>query len=345
MSGIAIILLSWACSPEPKDIYDPQPHNLEVPDFVEIYLGNFQSPQDNPLTVEGVNLGRRLFYDKKLSNDFTMSCATCHKQENAFDDPRPFSEGTNGSFGNRNAMAIVNLGWGTSFFWDGRRNSLEDQAHDPVVNPIEMANSWPTVVSRLQADEEYPSLFYKAFGSYNIDSNLVAMAIAQFERTLVSFNSPFDRYYFQGETSALNAQEISGLDIFLNKAHCNDCHSDVLLTDNAFRNNGLDISFTDNGLGLVTANASDNGKFKVPTLRNVELTSPYMHDSRFNTLEQVIDFYSSNVKSASPNLDQHMIPFGNGLNLTIQEKADLLAFLKVLTDSSFINNSAYGDPY
>jgi cytochrome c peroxidase len=302
-------------------------------------------PSDNPLTTEGIFLGRKLFYEKMLSNDMTMSCASCHKQENGFDDPRPFSQGTNGSFGDRNAMAIINLGWDKHFFWDGRRNSLEGQAHDPVTNPIEMANNWPDVVQRLQASGEYRELFFKAFGTRTVDSNLVVKAIAQFERTLVSFNSRFDKYYYMGDSSALNEQEKRGLNIFTGKGLCKNCHlMNTLLTDLEFRNNGLDESPKDAGLMKFTGNAADNGKFKVPTLRNIAVTAPYMHDSRFATLEEVVTFYSSQVKQNSPNLDEHMPEFKSGLNLTVQEKADLVAFLKSLTDKDFTTNPAFSQP-
>lgn len=221
---------------------------------------------------------------------------------------------------------------------------MELQAHDPVSNPIEMANTWPEVVKRLQNHSDYPKLFFKAFGSKTIDSNMVTKAIAQFERTLVSFNSRYDQYYFENKTSALNAQEIAGLNIYFGKAHCNDCHSDVLLTDNAVRNNGLDATPVDKGKGEVTGNQSDIGKFKVPTLRNIAVTAPYMHDSRFKTLEQVVDFYNNGVKVTSPNLDEHMQPFVPSLNLTTQEKADLVAFLKTFTDETFLNNPAFKKP-
>ncbi len=325
-------------------VFNPTPHTISYPSWVKIYSGQMPEPADNATTVEGVSLGRKLFYDKKLSDDMSMSCASCHKIENAFSDPRAFSTGTNGAFGDRNAMAVINMGWSTKFFWDGRRPSLELQAHDPVTNAVEMRNTWPVVVSRLQADPVYPGLFFKAFGKTIIDSNMVTKAIAQFERTLVSFNSRFDKFYFEGDTSVLSDQEKRGKDLFFGKADCNHCHSDAMLTDHAFRNNGLDATLTDIGLGKVTGQSTDNGKFKVPTLRNIALTFPYMHDSRFITLEQVVDFYDHQVKTGSPNLDVNMDQIKNGLNLTAQEKLDLVAFLKTFTDSSFITNAAFMQP-
>lgn len=348
VSGICLCMSS--CKKEDKIVdsqlvYNPTPAVAGYPEYVKKYIGDMPQPVDNALTVEGIALGRMLFYEKMLSDNMTMSCATCHKQENAFDDPRPFSEGTNGVFGDRNAMAIINLGWDKHFFWDGRRSSLEGQAHDPVTNPIEMANTWPEVVKRLQNSGKYPDLFFKAFGTKTIDSNLVTKAIAQFERTLVSFNSRFDKYFYQGDSAALTQPEINGLLLFTGKAMCNHCHvTNTLFTDREIRNNGLDDDPADGGLMKFTANAADRGKFKVPTLRNIAVTGPYMHDSRFNTLEEVVDFYSSNVKQGSPNLDEHMPDFGTGINLSSQEKAELVAFLKALTDQDFLTNENFSDP-
>ncbi|HRO42591.1 MAG TPA: cytochrome c peroxidase [Flavipsychrobacter sp.] len=343
-----LIIALHACKkeePTPAKIYDPTPLTVEVPAFVKTYVGDMPIPADNPMTEEGVALGRILFYEKMLSNDRSMNCATCHKQENAFDDPRPFSQGTNGAFGDRNAMAIINVGWDKIFFWDGRRNTLEGQAHDPVTNPIEMANTWPEVVSRLQNSAKYPDLFFKAFGTTTIDSNLVTKAIAQFERTMVSFNSKFDKYFYQKDSTVFTEQEKRGLTLFSGKAMCNMCHlTNTLFTDRDIRNNGLDVNPVDGGLMKFTGNPSDKGKFKVPTLRNIEVTAPYMHDSRFTTLEQVVEFYSSGVKPNSPNLDEHMPDFGSGLNLNTQEKADLVAFLKTLSDQTFLTDPKFSDP-
>jgi cytochrome c peroxidase len=344
--AVTLIVAVQACSREESNPSpDPKPLSVEVPSYVRSFVGDLVSPSDNPLTEEGVALGRKLFYEKMLSDNSTLSCASCHKQENAFDDPRPFSEGTHGVFGDRNAMAIVNAGWDKGFFWDGRRNSLEGQAHDPVTNPIEMANTWPVVVERLQNTSVYPELFKKAFGTTTIDSNLVVKAIAQFERTLVSFNSKFDKYYHQGDTTVFTQQEKNGLNIFINKGLCNHCHvMNSLVTDREFRNNGLDVNPADAGLMKFTGVAADKGKFKVPTLRNIAVSGPYMHDSRFTTLEAVVEHYSSGIKSNSVNLDEHLTGSGSGMNFTAQEKADLVAFLKTLTDQSFLTNPAFSDP-
>lgn len=316
-----------------------------IPLWASDSLGPFVPHFSNPSTAAGIALGRRLFYEKALSNDHSMSCGTCHLQANAFTDPRPFSIGTDGSAGTRNAMAIINAGWDHRFFWDGRAGGLENQAHDPVVNPIEMANTWPVVMERLQNSTDYPPLFQQVFGTDVIDSVLVTRAIAQFERTLVSFRSRYDRYLWEGETDLLNEQELRGLALFTGDAHCGDCHGGILLSDHALRNNGLDANIVDGGLGDLTHNPQDLGRFKVPTLRNIAVTAPYMHDSRFATLEEVVAFYAHDVQLTSPNLDGHMAPWGSGfVNLTPQDEADLVAFLHTLTDSTFLTWPGFAEP-
>lgn len=348
--GVAMLcIVLCACQKEDdkQPVYAPTALQVDYPQWVNIYLDEIPIPADNPLTEEGVALGRMLFYEKKLSADGTQSCATCHRQENAFSDPERFSKGIDGSLGTRNAMAIINLGWSEKMFWDGRRNTLEEQAHDPVVNPIEMKNeNWVGVLQRLQNDSKYPKLFFEAFGTFQIDSSHVTKAIAQFERTLISFNSRFDRYYFEGDTTVFNEQEKRGLDVFLHSGECNHCHSDALLTDNFFRNNGLDEAPTDLGMGGITDGfAADNGKFKVTTLRNIAQTAPYMHDGRFATLEETVEHYNSGIKMNSPNIDESVpLADGGGDLLTAEQKADLLAFLQTLTDESFLNNPNFSDP-
>lgn len=340
------VLLGWitvliGCKQENETsdlVFNPRTYDVLVPSYVVAYLGDLPQPPENKMTHEGVALGRQLFFDVRLSDDFSMSCATCHLQENGFSDPRPFSQGTNGAFGDRNAMSIVNLAWSNNLFWDGRRHTLESQAHDPVTNPVEMRNTWPTVVSRLQQDESMVNMFFKAFGTTTVDSTLVMKAIAQFERTLISFNSPYDRFFYYGDTLMLNASQKRGLDLFFGEAECVHCHSGPLLTDNSIRNNGLDEMPMDPGLAGVSNLEMDWGKFKVPTLRNIAQTSPYMHDGRFETLEQVIDHYDHGVYATSPNLDIEMGVYAEGLGLTAQEKTDLVNFLMSLTDQEFLTS-------
>ncbi len=332
--------------------YNPTAYTVDRPQgFPEMVI-----PADNPMTVEGIALGRKLFYEKRLSDDNTMSCATCHAQQTfAFTDRGTrFSTGIDGITGTRNAMAIVNLGWAPRFFWDGRAFSLEEQALMPVTNPIEMHQRWSDAVSKLEADSVYPQLFLKAFGVCEIDSLVVAKAIAQFERTLISGNSLFERYVNNNEnvlpdpTSVLSGFSLFNRDktITLSGGDCFHCHgaSGGLFTDNAFHNNGLDSVFTDVGLEAVTGSPNDRGKFKSPTLRNIELTAPYMHDGRFATLEEVIEHYNSG-GHASATLDPLMKNVGVGLELSQQDKTDLINFLKSLTDMDYVNNPAFSDPH
>lgn len=297
---------------------------------------NMNIPSNNPMTIEGVNLGEKLFKDPILSANNTLACIDCHQQNTSFSDPNQFSTGINGIQGSRNASALINLGWHNSFNWDGSATSLEKQALEPIINPIEMNNTWENVELVLNTHNEYPILFKNAFNINYIDSNYITMALAQFQRTLISTNSKFDKFLI-GE-SQLTASELSGYAIFNSeKADCFHCHGTQMFMDNQFHNNGLDTEpFLDLGLAKVTGDATDNGKFKTPTLRNVEFSAPYMHDGRFHSLEEVIEHYNSGGKYSS-TIDPLMKKLGVGLQLTNQEKEDLIAFLKTLSDTDFIN--------
>lgn len=322
----------------------PTPYQLQIPATFSRFLTPPVIPADNPMTVEGVALGKKLFFDKRLSDDLTQACADCHMPAHSFDDTNRFSIGIDGIAGTRNAMPIFNHAWNTTgkFFWDGRANGLEQQAFEPVTNPIEMHDTWPNVVSKLQSDAVYPGMFSAAFGTSTIDSVLASKAIAQYERTLISGNSKFDKYLLR--QVSLTPSELSGFSLFMSEsgADCFHCHGDAnnpLWTDNLFHNNGLDNAFADNGLGDITGNPSDNGKFKTPSLRNLAFTAPYMHDGRFKTLDEVINHYSDSLK-ASPTVSPLLKNVAaGGVKLTPQEKADLKAFLLTLTDSSFVQNN------
>ena len=346
--GAALLLLVTACrrdvSLEPPP-YTPTPYPLHIPEWATAngHLPFF--PADIPLTKEMVDLGRRLFHERALSDDRSLSCASCHRQEHAFTDPRPFSMGTNGALGPRNAMAIVNLAWDNRFFWDGRSFTLEQQAFLPVVDHAELRNTWPEVERRLRADPAYPERFRRAFGDPRIDSVRIVQAIAQFERTLLSFNSRYDQFVHGGNSSALTPSEQWGMDLFFRGAHCGDCHMAPLFTDHSLRNNGLDLQPLDPGLAGVTGNPAHVGRFKTPTLRNIAVTGPYMHDSRFTTLEEVVDFYADGVQVGSPLLDNHMFPWMTGqVVLSAQDRADLVAFLHALTDTDFLTDTAFAAP-
>lgn len=328
---------------EPETPYQTTPYTLETPPgFPAMAI-----PADNPITVEGVALGRKLFYEKLLSGNNTQSCATCHNQALSFtDNGTRFSTGITGAIGTRNAQPLINLGYNLHYFWDGRAGTLEEQALGPVKNPIEMHLAWTEAAARLNANTSYKAEFKKAFNVDVIDSTHVVKALAQFMRTMISYNSKLDRR-LRNEAN-LSASELNGYVIYnTEKGDCFHCHSidaGRLLTDNQFHNNGLDSVFTDLGRGAITGNPNDNGKFLTPTLRNIALTAPYMHDGRFQTLEQVIDHYNTGGK-ASSTVDPLMKHVGTGLNLTSQEKADLLAFLRSMTDSTFINDTRFKSPF
>lgn len=336
----AAALLVVGCRPERNWEHRTERYALEVPAHVASYTGiTLEAP-----TAAEVELGRHLFYDPILSADGTVSCASCHLQEAGFSDPNAASVGVNGGVGDRNAMAVVNLAYDEAFFWDGRRSSLQGQAHDPVVHPLEMASTWPAVEERLREHPEYPQRFFEAFGNLDVDSTQVTRALAAFETVLVSFDSPFDAYFYGGDTDALDSAALRGFELYFGEAECVHCHAGPLLTDQTFKSNGLDGSVTDPGLGAVTGLQADLGKFKVPTLRNIAATVPYMHDGRFATLAEVVEHYNSGVDSLAPNLDPDMHSYEEGLFLTAAEKADLVAFLESFTDAAFLSNSRFAAP-
>jgi len=333
-----------------KYIEGNYPYELEIPSQFEQLLPDPNIPDDNPLTEAGVALGRKLFYDPILSGDNTQSCASCHNLANGFtDNGQQFSTGIDLIQGSRNSMPLFNMVWNyeDTYFWDGRATGVEAQAFGPVVNPIEMHDTWQNAVAKLQADSEYPTLFNTAFGTEEIDSVLVTMAIAQFERILISGNSRFDQY-MRGEI-ALTPSEFAGYNVFMDEAggDCFHCHGDInnpLWTDNLFHNNALDATFTDLGLGAVTGNAIDNGKFKTPSLRNLVYTAPYMHDGRFASLDDVINHYAVGLQNSATvdPLMKNVLTGGNQLNP--QDRIDLKAFLLSLTDPSFVTNTDYMEP-
>lgn len=343
--GFGLLLVS-SCKHDPVIITplpkEPTPYNLVLPKG----FPPMEIPEGNPFTVEGIDLGRKLFYDVRLSGNNTQSCADCHATAFGYADSARFSLGIDGLKGKRNAMAIVNVGYNTASFWDGRSKTLEDQALMPVVDPLEMHANWPDVLEKLNADEDYRAAFKLVYKVDVIDSLDVARAIAQFERTMVSGNSKFDQFE-RGEL-LLSQEELRGFQIFITeKGDCFHCHGTSLFMGFQFENNGLQQVMTDIGYGKVTGSSLDNGKFRPPSLRNISETGPYMHDGRFNTLEEVVEFYNSGVNQSSPNISPLMLkpnrPNGS-LNLTPEEKSDLVAFLKTLTDSEFLENKDFQDP-
>ena len=350
--SFVVFLLFLSCRKDKVD-YTPTPYELEIPSHFPAMI----IPEDNPMTVEGVELGRKLFYEKKLSGDNTMSCGACHSPQTSFSDANQFSIGIDGIQGTRNSMALINLGWNTSFFWDGRAQTLEEQIILPVRDPIEMHETWPNAIKELEADVTYKNMFFKAFGEEGIDSVKASKAIAQFLRTMISGKSKYDVMYKYEYGYSLSAEEQqiyqtitpsewAGYDLFksLDGADCFHCHNGPLMQVMKFSNNGLDATFTDLGHGAVTGNVNDNGKFKVPTLRNIALSAPYMHDGRFSTLSEVVDHYSFGIQQ-SPTLDPLIeFAFQGGVQLAPSEKDLLLQFLNTMTDESFINNPDFQAP-
>lgn len=288
-------------------------------------------PDDNIPTAAKISLGKRLFNDSILSLDSTIACASCHLAQKGMSDPRRFSIGVGDSVGLRQAMPVFNLAWASSFFWDGRSATLEDQALAPIKDIREMHNLPETVVARLKLDTGYVAAFQKAFGG---EPTVLRMqqALASFERSVISANSPYD-HYVQGDTNALTAQQKRGLALFISEqGECFHCHTvgNQLFTDFDFRNNGLYLNYPDPGRFAQTQNDRDRGKFKTPTLRNIAYTAPYMHDGSMTTLEQVVAHYASQGK-AHPNRALEI----TAIHLNAQEQADIVAFMHALSDPDF----------
>ena len=284
-------------------------------------------PKDNPYTSAKAELGRYLYFDARLSADNTVSCASCHNPRLAFTDGAPVSTGVKAQKGGRSAPTVINRVYSMAQFWDGRAKSLEEQAKGPIANPIEMGMTHDLVVERLKGIGGYKPLFVRAFGSDTVDIDRVAQAIACFERTIFSGNSPYDRYK-RGDLTAMTPQQVRGMDLFTNKAKCDQCHEGANFTLNSYHNLGVGADKADPDVGryAVTHNASDWGTFKTPTLREVEHTGPYMHDGSLKTLDEVVEYYN---KGGNPNknLDPAMKP----LHLNDEDRKALVAFLKALS--------------
>lgn len=325
------------------------------------------TPGHNPITDAGATLGRVLFYDRNLSVDNSISCSSCHKQREGFSDRRRFSRGLNGQRTRRNSMTIINSRFYENgmFFWDERAATLEEQALMPIQDHVEMGLELDEMEAKLRQIDYYPILFTKAFGSEEITANKVGLALSQFMRSIVSYNSKFDQGIIEAGNPEINEstpyfpnftlQENMGLDIFIkgrNGATCQYCHGTPQMISSEARNNGLDVSYEDNGKGEITGIAEHNGVFKAPSLKNIALTAPYMHDGRFETLEEVVDHYSDGVQ-AHPNLHFRLSTVDDGplgsppmkLELTQEEKDALVAFLHTLTDESISTDVKFSNPF
>lgn len=321
-------------------------------------LAQDNTPLTNLTTDVGATLGRVLFYDKRLSTNQTVSCSSCHQQAHGFSDPRKLSVGFNGGLTGRNSMGLSHARWyqRRHFFWDERANTLEDQVLQPIQNATEMGMTLAALTNRLAAEPYYTNLFAKTFGSAAVTSDRISRALAQFVRSIVSVQSKYDTGVASNFAN-FTPQENLGRQIFLGQvgnATCAACHgTDNFVPGPALNNNGLEFPYVDLGVGGITGNPADNGKFKVPSLRNIELTAPYMHDGRFATLEEVVEFYDHGVVD-NPNLSPPLrLPPPPGqpvgpvrrLNLTPQQKAALVAFLKTLTDAKLATDVKYSDPF
>ena len=352
----ASILFVVACTkddevPEIPVTIDETPYTLAYGDLPTPDL-----PADNPLTEQGVQLGRMLFYETMLSKDNTQACASCHRQSDGFSDSTRFSIGVELLPGNRQAMPVFNLAWHSNdFFWDGRSELLREQSLRPIQDPLEMNETLENVIAKLSSSKMYQDQFTRAFGSTEVTAEKMSLAMEQFMLSIVSYNSKYDKF-LAGEVQLTESEERGRL-LFeaeynpffpeVSGADCGHCHSGRNFENDQYMNNGLDTdaSMTDIGREAVSQNANDKGKFKVPTLRNVAVTAPYMHDGRFQTLEQVVDHYNEGIQ-ASETVDPTVLnTINTGLFLTEEDKVDLVNFLKTLTDDTFLNEAAYKSPF
>ncbi|MBL7825307.1 MAG: cytochrome-c peroxidase [Saprospiraceae bacterium] len=348
------VMFVIACKPDPVEEpakYDPTLATINLREFPDP-----EFPADNQPTVAGVMLGRMLFYEKLLSKDGSQACADCHRQPDGFSDSLQFSLGVEKLPGKRQAMAVMNLAWHKNgLFWDGRSPHVRDQALKPIQDPLEMNETLANVITKLSAEKKYTDQFIRAFGDATITEEKIGKAIEQFEFTMISNNSKYDKWK-RGEATLTDSEE-RGRELFFSEydpfgtergAECFHCHAGFNFTNDEYMNNGLDTDNeqTDEGRKKVTADPADKAKFKTPSLRNIAQTAPYMHDGRFKTLEEVIDHYNTGVKN-SVTVDfllQYNLQPG-GLSLSVQDKTDLVAFLKTLTDEEFLTNSAFKSPF
>jgi cytochrome c peroxidase len=324
-----VLLSVGACGEQEESFRPVVPEIPAIPLGLDPYL--IVVPDDNPIEPEKVALGWQLFYDPRLSANEDIHCASCHVPAASFSDPRPRSEGAGGAVAERNTPPIINAALNPSQFWDGRSPSLEDQALEPILNPIEMANTLGGLLTRLNTIPGYRRQFKEIFGADTIDADLVGKAIATFERVLLAGNSPWDRWEQAGNTAAVSDAARRGEELFRDRARCNRCHLGSNYTDapfGRFHNLGVGMDSPNPDLGRygVSGRDEERGAFRTPTLRQVAQTAPYMHDGSLGTLEEVIELYD---RGGDPNpwLDPEMRP----LNLTTREKADLVAFLRALT--------------
>ncbi len=324
ISFVALAAAAGLLAKSPASIpVDSLPEKLAL-DKVPLGLAARPESKDNPLTPHRVALGRKLFFDPILSADRSVACATCHRPDHGFASPDARPVGIGGKTGHRRAPSLLNRAYGTAFFWDGRASSLEEQALEPIANPVEMGSSVAEAIKRLKADAAYKAKFAEAFPDGVTAVNL-GKSIAAFERVLLRGDSPVDRFRQKGERDAMTPAERHGLWLYESKGLCWKCHAGSNFTDESFRNTGVSWGSDDLGRFAVTKSDADRGKYKVPTLRGVKLTPPYMHDGSLKTLNEVVEFYSRG-GGANANLDPVVRP----LELSKDEIDALVAFLKAL---------------
>lgn len=334
----AIAIAMPACNKGKDDTPEEEQVAFSIP-------ANFPATEydmaSNPVTTAGFKLGRKLFYDVRLSRDASTSCGSCHIQFSAFTHHgHMVSHGIDNKLGTRNSPAVMNTAWSKLFMWDGGVIHLDLFPISPITNPVEMDETVENVIQKLKADKDYPTMYKAAFGSEEITTATTFKAMSQFMNMLVSANSRYDKW-IRNEGEQLTQTEIAGYNLF--KAKCSACHSTDLFTDGGFHNNGLYANYTDKGRALITQDPADNGKFKTPSLRNVEKTQPYMHNGSKASLESVLDHYANGVK-ASATLDTILQQNGAiGIPLTTDEKTQIIAFLKTLTDEDFIRDKRFSE--
>ncbi len=329
------VLVACSVDPEIKPL-------VEANDIKEIIPEGWPTPHynfsNNKLTPDGFLLGRELFYDPIFSIDNTVSCGSCHQQFAAFSNfGHSTSHGINNLLGTRNSPALQNLNWNTSFLHDGGVTHIELFPPAPITNTLEMGETLANVVAKISNTTHYKSKFNKAFGSEVINSQRIFKALTQFMGTMYSYNSKYDKV--KAGKEQFTASEQTGYNLFVQ--HCSSCHTEPLFTDNSYRNNGIGANptYKDSGRMHITQNISDLYKFKVPSLRNIEKSPPYMHDGRFATLEACLNHYSSSISNSS-TLDPQLV---GGINLTTQNKNDIVLFLKTLTDNTFLNDKRFAE--
>ncbi|MDO5969248.1 cytochrome c peroxidase [Flavivirga aquimarina] len=340
---VIIGLILWSCSKSSEEVaYVPVPMEVEIPTNFPDIVYNLDN---NPVTEAGFELGKQLFYEGKLSANDAIPCAFCHEQAFAFTHhEHTVSHGLNDGVGRRNAQPIQNLAYQSEFMWDGAATHLDLQPVIPITSEVEMGETLSNVISKLNADLYYQGQFDKAFEDGEINSENMLKALSQFMIMMISSNSKYDKYVRNEEGGTLSTQELDGLESF--KAKCTSCHATDLFTDQSYRNNGLSINpkLNDKGRFNIFENPDDLYKFKVPSLRNVEKSKPYMHDGRFLTLEAVLEFYDSGLVD-NGNVDPvfERVDGSLGITLSDYEKESIIAFLKTLTDYEFLNDDRFAE--